>query len=95
METCLTKLNYRSLLEFHEDHEAPITMCVREYDFQVPYGVVRLDNSYATALEEKPVHKFFINAGVYVISPEVVSSIHENKFQNMTDLIRPFLEKKK
>ena len=38
----LTKLNYRRLLEFHEDHEAPITMCVREYDFQVPYGVVRL-----------------------------------------------------
>ena len=91
----LTKLNYRRLLEFHEDHEAPITMCVREYDFQVPYGVVKLDNSYATALEEKPVHKFFVNAGVYVISPEVVSSIPENQFQNMTDVIRPLLEKKK
>ena len=46
----LTKLNYRSLLEFHEDHEAPITMCVRDYDFQVPCRVVRLLNSYATAL---------------------------------------------
>ena len=91
----LTKLNFRSLLEFHEDHDVPITMCVREYDFQVPYGVVKLDGSYATALEEKPLHKFFVNAGVYVISPEVLSSIPENKFHNMTDVIGPLLEKKK
>ena len=33
----LTKLNFRSLLEFHEHYDALITMCVREYDFQVPY----------------------------------------------------------
>ena len=91
----LTKLNFRSLLEFHQDHDALITMCVREYDFQVPYGVVKLDGSYATALEEKPLHKFFVNAGVYVISPEVLSSIPENKFHNMTDVIGPLLEKKK
>ena len=35
-----------------ENHDALITMCVRGYDFQVPYGVVKLDGSYATALEE-------------------------------------------
>ena len=91
----LTKLNFRNLLEFHQDHDALITMCVREYDFQVPYGVVKLEGSYATALEEKPLHKFFVNAGVYVISPEVLSSIPENKFHNMTDVIGPLLGKKK
>ena len=91
----LTKLNFQSLLEFHQDHDVFITMCVREYDFQVPYGVVKLDGSYATALEEKPLQKFFVNAGVYVISPEVLSLIPENKFNNMTDVISPLLEKKK
>jgi dTDP-glucose pyrophosphorylase len=91
----LTKLNFRSLLEFHKAHDAPITMCIREYDFQVPYGVVKLEGSYATALEEKPLQKFFVNAGVYVISPEVLSSIPKNKFNNMTDVIGPLLEKKK
>ena len=91
----LTKLNFRSLLEFHQDHDALITMCVREYDIQVPYGVVKMDGSYATALEEKPLHKFFVNAGVYVINPEVLSSIPENKFYNMTDVICPLLEKEK
>ena len=91
----LTKLNFRSLLEFHQDHDALITMCVREYDFQVPYGVVKLEGSFATVLEEKPLHKFFVNAGVYVISPEVLSAIPENEFHNMTDVISPWLEKKK
>ena len=69
-------------------------MCVREFDFQVPYGVVELDGSFATALEEKPLHKFFVNAGVYVISPEVLSSIPKNQFHDMTDVIIPLLEKK-
>jgi dTDP-glucose pyrophosphorylase len=91
----LTKLNFRSLLEFHQDHDALITMCIREYDFQVPYGVVKLDGYYATALEEKPQHKFFVNAGVYVINTEVLSSIPENEFYNMTQIIDPLLEKKK
>jgi NDP-sugar pyrophosphorylase family protein len=90
----LTKLNFRSLLEFHEHNDALITMCVREYDFQVPYGVVKLEGSYATALEEKPTHRCLVNAGVYVISPKILSSIPKNKFYNMTDLINPLLEKK-
>jgi NDP-sugar pyrophosphorylase family protein len=47
------------------------------------------------ALEEKPLHKFFVNAGVYVINPEVLSSIPENKFYNMTDVICPLMEKEK
>ena len=91
----LTKLNFRSLLEFHEDHDALITMCVRECDFQVPYGVVKLDGSYASTLEEKPVHRFFVNAGIYVISPEILTSIPKNQFYNMTDVINPLLKQKK
>jgi dTDP-glucose pyrophosphorylase len=91
----LTKLNFRNLLEFHEENEAPITMCVREYDFQVPYGVVKLEGSYATALEEKPVHKFFVNAGVYVINPEVLTLIPKKQFHNMTDVMTPLMEQNK
>ena len=91
----LTKLNFRSLLEFHENYKALITMCVREYDFQVPYGVVKLDGSYASSIEEKPMHRFFVNAGVYVMDPEVLTLIPKNQFCNMTDVINPLLELKK
>ena len=91
----LTKLNFRRLIEFHEHNDALITMCIREYDMQVPFGVVKLDGSYASELQEKPVHKFFVNAGVYVISPEVLDSIPKNQFHNMTDVINPLLFQKK
>jgi len=90
----LTKLNFRKLLEFHKEHSSPVTMCIREYDFQIPYGVVKTNGSFASELEEKPVKKYFVNAGVYVINPEILNIIPKNKFYNMTDLVKPLLEKK-
>ncbi len=50
-------------------------MCVREYDLQVPYGVVTLKEHRLLSVEEKPVHRFFVNAGIYVLSPEAVALI--------------------
>ena len=66
----LTKLNFRSLLKFHEDHDTLVTMCVREYDFQVPFGVVEIKEQFVNTILEKPTHKFLVNAGIYVLNPE-------------------------
>jgi dTDP-glucose pyrophosphorylase/predicted transcriptional regulator len=68
----LTSVNFRHLVDFHRQQGARATMCVREYSFQVPYGVVQTDGSQLTALIEKPVHNFFVNAGVYVIDPSAL-----------------------
>ena len=37
----LTNVKFHEILNFHQEHDAIGTMCVREYRFQVPYGVVR------------------------------------------------------
>lgn len=67
----LTKINFHSLLDFHAHHFASATMCVREYDFQVPYGVVNLNQKMEIQkIDEKPVHSFFVNAGIYTLDPE-------------------------
>ena len=71
----LTTLNYRDLLAFHNEHESIATMCVREFEYQVPYGVVQSEGHLIRSMVEKPIHKFFVNAGVYVLSPELVKSI--------------------
>lgn len=68
----LTSVNFRHLVDFHRQQGARATMCVREYSFQVPYGVVKTEGSRLIALEEKPVHNFFVNAGVYVIDPSAL-----------------------
>jgi dTDP-glucose pyrophosphorylase len=71
----LTRASVSSLLEFHQAHGSAATMAVREYDLQVPYGVVHTDGERITAVEEKPVQKFFINAGIYVLSPQALAHI--------------------
>lgn len=71
----LTKVNFQQLLDFHLKHKAEATMCVREYDFQVPYGVVKLNKHRISSIEEKPVQRFFVNAGIYVLQPEVLDLI--------------------
>ena len=85
----LTKVDFNNLLDFHNNHNADATMCVREYDFQVPFGVVETDSHKIKKIEEKPVHRFFVNAGIYVLNKDLVSKIDGNSYLDMTD----FLEK--
>lgn len=71
----LTTLNFQSLLEFHQNHAGVATMCVREYEHCVPYGVIQSEGHRISSMVEKPVHRFFINAGIYLLSPDLVKSV--------------------
>lgn len=88
----LTKVNFRSLLDFHAEHDSAATMCVREYDFQVPYGVVRLDGHSVLKIEEKPVHSFFVNAGIYVLEPETLDLLKSGEPLDMPTLFEQVID---
>jgi dTDP-glucose pyrophosphorylase/predicted transcriptional regulator len=83
----LTKIDFELLLEYHNQHQPVCTMCVREDEYQVPYGVVEADDCKIISLVEKPVHKYFINAGVYVVSQSMILSVNRNQRIDMTELI--------
>ncbi len=85
----LTKVDFKNLLNFHGEHNSEATMCVREYDFQVPYGVVEIYNYKIKAVKEKPVHSFFVNAGIYVLNRSLINKLDGKSYLDMTD----FLEK--
>ena len=87
----LTRANFRNLLQFHVAQRAIGTMAVREYDFQVPYGVVRLDHLRIAAIEEKPVQKFFVNAGIYVLSPPALERLRPDAPLDMPTLFERFI----
>lgn len=82
----LTNVNFEHLLNYHCTQDALATMCVREYDFQVPYGVVRVEESRILSIQEKPIHKFFVSAGIYILSPETIKLIPKNEFYDMPTL---------
>jgi len=87
----LTSVNFECLMDFHIKSKGKATMCVREYDFQVPYGVVDTAGEDIVSITEKPVHKFFVNAGVYVLEPECIDLIPRNKFYDMPSLFEELL----
>jgi NDP-sugar pyrophosphorylase family protein len=89
----LTKINFNNLLNFHKDSRASATMCVREHEVSIPYGVVRAESSRLIELQEKPVQKILVNAGIYVLSSEAVRLIPENSYFDMTDLFNTMIAK--
>jgi NDP-sugar pyrophosphorylase family protein len=68
-------------------------MCVKNYHFQVPFGVVETDQYKVKRIDEKPVHRFFVNAGIYVIEPEVLDLIPDDTRFDMTSLFEVIIEK--
>lgn len=91
----LTKVDFDSLLEFHIANEAEATMCVREYDYQIPYGVVEGTGNQITGMVEKPIQRFFVNAGIYVISSAIVNSVEKDCKIDMPTLLEQHIEKQK
>ncbi|MFA4133386.1 MULTISPECIES: nucleotidyltransferase family protein [unclassified Brevibacillus] len=88
----LTKVNFEQMLDFHITHQAKGTMCVREYDYQIPYGVVNLDKHRLLGIEEKPLQRYFVNAGIYVLDPTVIELIPENNFFDMPSLFEKLMK---
>jgi dTDP-glucose pyrophosphorylase len=90
----LTNINFENMMQYHLSNNAVATMGVREYDFQVPYGVVNVDGVDILSIEEKPVHNFFVSGGVYSLSPDVLKYIPEDEFYDMPTLFEKLIEEK-
>jgi dTDP-glucose pyrophosphorylase len=88
----LTRVDFPSMLNFHREHAADLTVAVRQYEFNVPYGVVLTDGVAVTGISEKPVVKQFINAGIYLLSPSVCRMIPSGQSYDIPDLIQCLLQ---
>jgi dTDP-glucose pyrophosphorylase len=82
----LTQANFVAMLDEHISLESMATMAVREYYFEVPYGVVKVDGSKILSIEEKPRELSYVNAGIYILSPEAWDAIPKMKFFDMPSL---------
>lgn len=88
----LTKVNFKSLMDFHLSQKSEATMCIREYQQQVPYGVVKVDGYHILEIDEKPTQTFFVNAGIYVLNPSILELVPADKHMDMPDLFKMALE---
>lgn len=87
----LTQIDFQAMFAFHRQHQADLTVGVRQYDFQVPYGVMDSDGPYIRRIVEKPKYNFLVNAGIYLLEPVVYQYIPAGQRFDMTDLIAALL----
>jgi dTDP-glucose pyrophosphorylase len=83
----LTQVNVDELLRFHDAGGFAATVTVREYVHTVPYGVVRTEGNYVAGLREKPTESWLANAGIYVLSPELIGRVPPNTVVDLPDVV--------
>lgn len=83
----LTSIRFDALLKFHLETGASATLCARQFDMQVPYGVIEAEGTRLRGIDEKPVHHHFVNAGIYVLSPEIIAELEPGTPLDMPDLL--------
>ncbi|PST87762.1 alcohol dehydrogenase [Photobacterium iliopiscarium] len=88
----LTNLDIKALLDYHNKEDALATMCVREFDYQIPYGVVDKVGNQVIGMTEKPLYKFHVNAGIYVVTPALFNSVKADTKIDMPTLLESCIQ---
>jgi len=83
----LTAVNFSRLEEFHVEQDADLTLCVRRYIHQIPYGVAEIRGDQVVSIVEKPSHECFISGGIYVVSPAVHDLLRPARRLDMPELM--------
>ena len=84
----LTKVDFADFLDYHCREKAVATMGVREYSWQIPYGVIEISGNFITHIAEKPAQSCYVNAGLYVLSPQAVEQVATGEYLDMPVLFQ-------
>ncbi len=84
----IIKTDYTSLYEFHKKGDYDVTLVASTKEYVIPYGTCELNgNGHLSHINEKPRYDFLINTGLYILNPDMLRLIPENKFYHITHLI--------
>ena len=83
----ITNVNLNDLFKYHLTNDGEITICAREHILNSPYGVLEVEGIKFKSIIEKPSFKQLVNAGIYVVNPDMTRFLINEKYTDMTDLI--------
>jgi dTDP-glucose pyrophosphorylase len=83
----LTNCDFRQVIRFHKKTGAKGTLGVREYSFQIPYGVVNINGTEVESISEKPVHRSMVSAGIYALDPWALNLVPADEYCDMPTLL--------
>lgn len=88
----LTNPSFKNLYLYHLEQQSIMTIAATEYQIEIPYGVLETDGACVTGISEKPSQRFLCNAGIYVLSPEVLNLMPQKVPCDMPDLVEVMLK---
>jgi NDP-sugar pyrophosphorylase family protein len=91
----VTRINFAHFLDFHQKGKFVATLGVKPYTLTIPFGVIREKKNRLISLTEKPINSFLINAGIYILNPEILKIIPKNQVFPLTKLFEKLLSRKK
>ena len=83
----LAKVDYGHVLDSHLEAGADATVVVRDYQMQVPFGVIDAAEGQILAIKEKPTQSYTISAGAYVLSPSALPLLPQDAYRDMPTLL--------
>ena len=89
----LTDLEYDRLMAYHQKSYNSMTVCTRSHRVRIPFAVMTSSGTKLERSVEKPMYEFQVNAGVYILNPNLIEKI-PHAFYNMTDLVDDLLDSK-
>jgi dTDP-glucose pyrophosphorylase len=82
----ISDIHYSEILDFHTRHNAAATMAIRSHEWHHPFGVVKTDGVRLIGFEEKPIYRSHVNAGIYVLDPDILTLLDDNQYCDMPTL---------
>lgn len=79
---------YNKFVEYHRDNNNAITIISSIKTYNIPYGTLKTTkNGLLETFSEKPKLSYQINTGFYILEPNVIDLVPEEKFIHITEII--------
>lgn len=82
----VTGFSVDALLEAHAEAGATATIATSTYEHQIPFGVTECDGNEVIRIVEKPTPSWEVNAGIYVIDPDLLLRVPRGQMYPITNL---------
>lgn len=83
----VTDVDVSRVLRFHDEGAFAMTICLKPYLMEIPFGVAEVREHQLVSMREKPQEQYLVNTGIYVVSSQALKLVPKGAEFTMPDLI--------
>jgi NDP-sugar pyrophosphorylase family protein len=91
----ISNINYKKIFEEHLKSKSMLTVGITSREMKIDYGILEISKISRSIIEfrEKPIQKYYVSMGIYVMNKELLKYIPKKKF-GFDKLIKLCIKKK-